>query len=174
MHLIDVLRGRTTQRTTQWDHNKLAVFGVGAELDDNTWRNVFRQLVALGYARPDHEAYGALQLTDASRGVLKGETRVQMRRGVTRKKQPAKLRVPVTAKSAHAAPNADVLDKLRSWRYVQSQTQSVPAYVIFHDTTLAGIAAANPKTLDDLAAVSGIGAKKLERYGEAILELLHG
>ncbi len=174
VHLIDVLRGRTTQRTTQWDHNKLAVFGVGAELDDNTWRNVFRQLVALGYARPDHEAYGALQLTDASRGVLKGETRVQMRRGVTRKKQPAKLRVPVTAKSAHAAPNADVLDKLRSWRYVQSQTQSVPAYVIFHDTTLAGIAAANPKTLDDLAAVSGIGAKKLERYGEAILELLHG
>jgi ATP-dependent DNA helicase RecQ len=173
VHLIDVLRGRSTQRTTQWDHNKLAVFGVGADLDEATWRNVFRQLVALSYARPDHEAYGALQLTDASRAVLKGEVKVEMRRVVTRKEKSVKVRRG--ASSAPLAPaNAALLDKLKSWRFVEAQSQSVPAFVIFHDSTLAGIAAANPKTLGELSEISGIGTKKLERYGEAILELLHG
>ena len=175
MHLIDVLRGRSTQRTTQWDHNLLPIFGVGADLDDATWRNVFRQLVALGYARPDHEAYGALQLTDVSRPVLKGEVNVEMRRVVARKTKVAKVRRGAGVRvSSGAQPNDALLDKLKSWRFVQAQSQSVPAFVIFHDSTLAGIAAANPKTLDDLSEISGIGAKKLERYGEAILELLHG
>ena len=73
VHLIDVLRGHATERVPQWDHDKLNVFGIGSDLDENAWRNVFRQLVALGYARPDHEAYGALRLTEASRAVLKGE-----------------------------------------------------------------------------------------------------
>jgi ATP-dependent DNA helicase RecQ len=176
VHLIDVLRGRSTQRTTQWDHNLLPIFGVGADLDEATWRNVFRQLVALGFARPDHEAYGALQLTDASRPVLKGEVKVEMRRVVTRKTKAEKPRRGATAGSgASLTPaNAALLDKLKSWRFVEAQSQSVPAFVIFHDSTLAGIAAANPKTLDELSEISGIGAKKLERYGEAILELLHG
>ena len=176
IHLIDVLRGRSTQRTTQWNHNLLPIFGVGADLDEAAWRNIFRQLVALGYARPDHEAYGALQLTDASRPVLKGEVKVEMRRVVTRKEKSVKVRRGASAGSgASVTPaNAALLDKLKSWRFVEAQSQSVPAFVIFHDSTLAGIAAANPTTLDDLAEISGIGAKKLERYGEAILELLHG
>ena len=139
------------------------------------WRNVFRQLVALGYARPDHEAYGALQLTDASRPVLKGEVSVEMRRVVVvkgGKEKTAKARRGASSSSA-AQPNAALLDKLKDWRYVEAQTQSVPAFVIFHDSTLAGIAATNPKTLDALAGISGIGAKKLDRYGKASLELLH-
>ncbi|MEQ1773372.1 MAG: DNA helicase RecQ [Burkholderiales bacterium] len=173
VHLIDVLRGRTTDRITQWNHDKLSVFGIGADLDEAAWRNVFRQLVALGYARPDHEAYGALKLADASRAVLKGEAKVDMRRVVTRKEKSAKPRRGTSSPSA-SQPNAALLDKLKSWRYGEAQSQSVPAFVIFHDSTLAGIAAANPKTLDDLSEISGIGAKKLERYGEAILELLHG
>ena len=172
VHLIDVLRGRSTQRTTQWDHNLLPIFGVGADLDEATWRNIFRQLVALGFARPDHEAYGALQLTDASRPVLKGEIKVEMRRVITRKTKSEKPRRGAVV-SGGAQPDAGLLDKLKSWRFVEAQSQSVPAFVIFHDSTLAGIAAANPKTLDDLSEISGIGAKKLERYGEAILALLH-
>ena len=172
VHLIDVLRGKTTDRTTQWGHDKLTVFGIGADIDEATWRNVFRQLVALSYASPDHEAYGALQLTDASRSVLKGEVKVEMRRvAPARKDKSAKVRrgAVINLPSADAA----LLDKLKSWRFVEAQSQSVPAFVIFHDSTLTGIAAANPKTLDDLAQISGIGAKKLERYGEAILALLH-
>ncbi len=175
VHLIDVLRGKTTDRTTQWGHNKLTVFGIGADLDEAMWRNVFRQLVALGYARPDHEAYGALQLTDASRPVLKGEVSVEMRRVVVvkgGKEKTAKARRGASSSSA-AQPNTALLDKLKDWRYVEAQAQSVPAFVIFHDSTLAGIAATNPKTLDALAGISGIGAKKLDRYGKAILELLH-
>ncbi len=176
VHLIDVLRGRSTQRTTQWDHNLLPIFGVGADQDEATWRNVFRQLVAMGYARPDHEAYGALQLTETSRPVLKGEVKVEMRRVVTRKSKTEKPRrgAAVSGGAAVSPANAALLDKLKSWRFVEAQSQSVPAFVIFHDSTLAGIAAANPKTRADLAEISGIGAKKLERYGEAILELLHG
>ncbi len=173
VHLIDVLHGRATARVTQWNHDKLNVFGIGADLDEPAWRNVIRQLVALGYARPDHEAYGALQLTDASRAVLKGDVTVEMRRVMTRKGKAAKPRGR-TGSGNVAQPSAGLLDKLKAWRYTQAQAQSVPAFVIFHDSTLAGIAAANPKTLDELSGISGIGAKKLERYGTAILELLHG
>ncbi|MBM3343508.1 MAG: DNA helicase RecQ [Betaproteobacteria bacterium] len=173
MHLIDVLRGHTTQRVVQCNHNQLSVFGVGCDTDDATWRNVFRQLVALGYAEPDHEAYGALKLTAASRGVLRREVRVEMRHAVTRKARAQKIR-RVIVDGAVVAPDAQLLDKLKAWRYTEAQAQSVPAYVIFHDRTLAGIAAAQPQTLDQLAAISGIGAKKLERYGAAILALLQG
>jgi ATP-dependent DNA helicase RecQ len=172
VHLIDVLRGRSTQRTTQWNHNQLTVFGVGADLDEAAWRNVFRQLVAMGYVRPDYE-FGALQLTDASRSVLKGEVSVHMRRVVARKARSEKPRRE-TVTAGGAQPDAALLDKLKNWRYVEAQSQSVPAFVIFHDSTLAGIAAVNPQTLDALSTISGIGAKKLERYGAALLELLHG
>ena len=174
LHLIDVLRGRATERVAQWHHDQLAVFGVGADLDEALWRNVFRQLVALSYARPDHEAYGSLQLTDASRAVLKGDVRVEMRRVIAVKEKKVKARRGASSSGSGAQPNAALLNKLKDWRYVEAQSQSVPAFVIFHDSTLAGIAAANPKTLDALSVISGIGAKKLERYGAVILELLHG
>ena len=173
VHLIDVLRGRATERVSQWGHDKLTVFGIGADLDEAMWRNVFRQLVALSYARPDHAAYGSLQLTDASRAVLKGEVRVEMRRVMVVKEKSVKTRRGASSGNL-PQPNAVLLNKLKDWRFVEAQSQAVPAFVIFHDSTLAGIAAANPKTLDALAEISGIGAKKLERYGTAILDLLHG
>ncbi|MDP2239103.1 MAG: DNA helicase RecQ [Burkholderiales bacterium] len=173
VHLIDVLRGRATERVSQWNHDKLNVFGIGSDLDEAAWRNVFRQLVALGYARPDHEAYGALRLTDASRPVLKGDERVEMRSVTPRKSKTAARR---RAKASDTMPAADeeLLAQLKAWRSVQASTQSVPAYVIFHDRTLAAIAAAQPEDLDALSEIAGIGAKKLERYGPALLDLLRG
>ena len=195
VHLIDVLRGRATERVSQWDHDKLAVFGAGADLDEPTWRGVFRQLVALGYARPDHDAYGGLRLSGASRAVLKGGQSVQMRRA-----SPARARKGRTetarrgawpgAQSGAQAGGADawlnggavaargvddrVLARLKAWRTAQAREQAVPAYVIFHDSTLAAIAAAQPRDLAALAAISGIGAKKLDRYGSALLEVVRG
>jgi len=167
VHLIDVLRGKATDRVAQWDHGELGVFGIGAELDEPTWRSVFRQLVALGYARPDHDSYGALRLTQASRPVLKGEQRVEMRRATGRKSRsrPAK---------AHpgSAVNPEVFERLKAWRTAQARSQSVPPYVVFHDATLAAIAAARPRDLDALSAIPGIGVRKLERYGPTLLELL--
>ncbi len=163
VHLIDVLRGKATERVAQWDHDKLAVFGIGAELDEGTWRNVFRQLVALGYARPDHDAFGALRLTEVSRPVLKGEQTVEMRRAVPRSKAKRKIQ---------AASSDPLLARLKAWRTEQARSQSVPPYVVFHDATLSAIAAAQPRDLGSLSTIPGIGARKLERYGPSLLDLL--
>jgi ATP-dependent DNA helicase RecQ len=170
VHLIDVLRGRATERTAQWGHQQLNVFGIGADLDEPAWRNVFRQLVALGYAEPDHDAFGALKLTDASRPVLKGEQSVEMRHLQPRKGKVTKARS--AAVSGLSAADAGLLDQLKAWRLEQAREQAVPAYVILHDRTLAEIAALRPPDMDALATISGIGAKKLERYGAALLELV--
>jgi ATP-dependent DNA helicase RecQ len=167
VHLINVLRGRSTERVAQWDHDKASTFGIGADLDERTWRSVFRQLVASGYARPDHESFGALRLTEAARAVLKGEQRVQMRHAA-----PARARKPGKGRGAPSGADPRVLERLRAWRGEQARAQSVPAYVIFHDSTLAAIAAARPRDREALAGIAGIGAKKLERYGAALLELL--
>jgi ATP-dependent DNA helicase RecQ len=197
VHLVDVLRGKATERVAQWQHDQLGVFGIGAEIDERTWRSVFRQLVALGYARPDHEAFGSLRLTDASRAVLKGEKLVEMRRASperARKGKAAKARRrgswqdpqpdanPDAWLGGNAGAEADadagaqidasLFARLKAWRSGQAREQSVPAYVIFHDSTLAAIAAERPRDLDALAGISGIGAKKLERYGAALLEVL--
>jgi ATP-dependent DNA helicase RecQ len=169
-HLIDVLRGRDTERVSKWGHDKLSVFGIGADIDEPAWRNVFRQLVVLGYARPDHEAYGALQLTEASRPVLRGEQRMVMRSLAARK---AKKPSPGSGGNvALSGADTELLARLKAWRSAQAREQAVPAYVIFHDSTLAAIAAARPQSAEALAGVSGIGARKLERYGAALLELL--
>jgi ATP-dependent DNA helicase RecQ len=165
VHLIDVLRGKATERVSQWDHDKLAVFGIGADLDEGTWRNVFRQLVALGYARPDHDAFGALRLTEASRPVLKGEQAVEMRRPSIRKKK-VRQRPQTTS-------DDPLLARLKAWRTEQARSQSVPPYVVFHDATLSAIAAVQPRDLGGLSTIPGIGARKLERYGPSLLELLN-
>jgi ATP-dependent DNA helicase RecQ len=163
VHLIDVLRGRATERVAQWRHDNLSVFGIGADLDDGSWRGVFRQLVALGYARPDHEAYGALTLTEASRAVLRGERAVEMRR-------PAERTAKRKPKRTHE--ESPLLARLKEWRMAEARAQAVPPYVVFHDSTLAAIAETRPRTLGALSGISGIGAKKLERYGAALLEVL--
>jgi len=168
VHLIDVLRGKATDRISQWNHDKLAVFGIGADVDEPTWRGVFRQLVALGYARPDHDAFGGLRLTQASRAVLKGEQQVEMRRQLARSGKKAKRRTTPDL----AGVDADLLARLKAWRTDQAREQSVPPYVVFHDSTLAAIAAVRPRDLDALSTIPGIGEKKLERYGPALLQLL--
>jgi ATP-dependent DNA helicase RecQ len=171
VHLIDVLRGKSGERTTRWGHDALSVFGIGAEVDEAEWRSVFRQLVALGLARVDHEAHGALKLTDASRGVLKGEQSVQMRRTV-RRVRGRTARTPATSPGG-APADAALLDRLKAWRREEARLQNVPAYVILHDSTLAEIAARKPGAIAALSGVSGIGAKKLERYGNAIVALVN-
>ncbi len=173
-HLIDVLRGKTTDRTTQWGHDKLGVFGVGADLDEAAWRNVFRQLVAMGYARPDHEAYGALKLDETSRPVLKGETKVEMRRALahTGKRTTRRAKTGGKPMATVGPADASLLAKLKSWRVEEARQQSVPAFVILHDSTLAAIAAARPQSTTELGGISGIGQKKLERYGAALLGLV--
>jgi ATP-dependent DNA helicase RecQ len=171
VHLIDVLRGRDTERVTRWRHQELSVFGIGAGLDESTWRSVFRQLVALGLARPDHGRHGALQLTDASRPVLKGEQSIELRRVAPRRSRRERTRI-LAREDASPAGADGMLVRLKAWRAGQARAQAVPAYVIFHDSTLAAIAAATPGDLAALARIPGIGAKKLERYGNELLNIV--
>jgi ATP-dependent DNA helicase RecQ len=171
VHLIDVLRGRDTERVTRWRHQELSVFGIGAGLDESTWRSVFRQLVALGLARPDHGRHGALQLTDASRPVLKGEQSIELRRVAPRRSRRERTRI-LARGDADLAGADGMLVRLKAWRAEQARAQAVPAYVIFHDSTLAAIAAATPGDLTALARIPGIGAKKLERYGNELLNIV--
>jgi ATP-dependent DNA helicase RecQ len=167
VHLTEVLRGKTSERVSKWGHDRLTVFGIGADLDDAAWRGVFRQLVALGLVEVDHAAYGALKLAEAARPVLRGETRVQMRELSERAPKPRRGR----SRGDDGLPPADaaLLERLKAWRLAEARTQAVPAYVILHDSTLVEIARRHPRRTSDLAGVPGIGARKLERYGEALL-----
>jgi ATP-dependent DNA helicase RecQ len=171
MHLIDVLRGRDSERAQQWGHDQLAVFGLGADLDEGAWRGVFRQLAALGFIRADHEAYGALKLTEASRPVLKGETRIEMRRTVKSAPKSVKSKRMAPPPVA-AAVDQSLFGRLKAWRSEQAKLQGVPAYVIFHDRTLAAIAAQRPHDLPGLSLIDGVGEKKLDRYGRMLLEFI--
>ena len=173
-HLVDVLRGRRTERLERWHHDQLSVFGIGADLEETAWRGVFRQLVALGLAQVDHDAHGALRLTEASRPVLRGEQRVELRREVARPKATKRRAGVVTPRAAADDPDVDqeLLARLKAWRSAQAREQSVPAYVILHDATLAAIARAHPRSLQALEGIAGIGARKRERYGDALLALV--
>ena len=167
-----------SERTRRWQHETLSVFGIGSDLEETAWRGVFRQLVALGLLRIDHEAHGAFKLTEESRPVLRGEQSVSMRETV-RKAPAAKGGRRTTGAGARAvspvgdSPTAQaLLEALRVWRREEARTQSVPAYVILHDATLAEIARCRPADDDALGQIPGIGARKLERYGPAVLALV--
>jgi ATP-dependent DNA helicase RecQ len=176
MHLIDVLIGRQTERVTQFGHDKLSVFGIGAELNEKQWRGVIRQLVALGHLRPDNEAFGALKLTESSRGVLKGESPVMLREQTGGRAPRAKSRrgdlVGAPAPRVSVG-DPDLFAALKTWRSEVARSRGVPAYVVLHDATMDGIAAARPRTLDELRRIPGIGDKKLEHYGAALLALVN-
>jgi ATP-dependent DNA helicase RecQ len=176
MHLIDVLVGRLTEKVTQFGHDKLSVFGIGNDLNEKQWRAVIRQLVAMGHLRADSEAFGALKLTESARGVLKGETEVMLREAApeTRNRTSrAKSRRGDLAPRAETRPaDASLQAALRAWRADIARQRSVPAYVVLHDSTIDGIAAARPSTLNALRNIPGIGDKKLEHYGDELLALV--
>jgi ATP-dependent DNA helicase RecQ len=185
LYLIDVLIGRSTERIMQSGHDKLPVFGVGAELNEKQWRTVIRQLVALGHLQPKSEDFGALKLTGSARSVLKGESKVMLReepaassdrkRGVrakTAKRGTASPASPAPSVAYSKAEKTGLLSALRDWRSGVARKRGVPAYVVLHDATLEGIASSRPKTRDQLRAVTGIGDKKLERYGDSLLLLV--
>ncbi len=170
-HLTDVLRGKATEKVTQFGHDQLPTFGVGNDLDDAGWRGVFRQMLAAGLLHADAQAFGALKLTDAARPVLKGETTLELRRQVIRAKQKSALAgrrtdVPMSA------DDAPLFDALRTWRAELAREQGVPAYVILHDKTLRELAMRRPANTDELLTVPGIGQAKAERYGETLLGLM--
>ncbi|TYC79954.1 DNA helicase RecQ [Stappia sp. BW2] len=172
-HVIDVLLGKTNEKSTRFGHEKLSVFGIGQDVPQKTWQSIARQLVAAGYVDVDHTQFGALVLTEKARNVLRGDEKLALRKD----RSAAGLKRTSSSRTASIADELDHEDKLlferlRRLRTQIARDQGVPPYVVFPDATLAGISAARPVTEDALLAVSGVGQSKLEKYGEAFLELV--
>ncbi|NVH75308.1 DNA helicase RecQ [Paraburkholderia sp. JPY432] len=174
-HLIDILRGNRSEKILQRGHEKLTTFGIGAALGEPEWRAIFRQLVAFGYLTVDHEGFGSLVLTEASKPVLKGEQKVTMRRYV----KPTRTRQSAGHTSERADPTIGMgprerarWERLRMWRTDTAKSDGVPAYVIFHDATLAEIARLGPDSIEDLRGIPGMGARKLDRFGYELLNVV--
>lgn len=174
-HLIEILRGGRTEKVLQRGHDQLTTFGIGASLSEPEWRAIFRQLVAYGYLAVDHGGFGALVLTEAAKPVLKNEEKVTLRRYV----KPQRTRQSSGRSGTRVDPTAGMgtrerarWDALRAWRAETAKTDGVPAYVIFHDATLAEIARNAPETIDDLRHIPGMGVRKLERFGDEIIDVV--
>jgi ATP-dependent DNA helicase RecQ len=176
-HIMDILRGKATEKVKQFGHERISTFGIGAEFSEVQLRGVLRQLIATGALAVNSEAFNTLQLTDGSRAVLKGETTVRLRESVSSpaERKPRRERATRGAPSPAAATlDADAqkrFEALKAWRGEVAREHNLPAYVIFHDATLAAIAERAPATLEDLQGISGIGTKKLEAYGSDVLRV---
>jgi len=167
-HVIDVLLGKDTERVRGLRHERLSTWGIGSGLDLKQWRAVFRQLVARGFLSVE-TGYGSLTLTPLSRALLRGEERLELRRDM-RVRQTARRQ---SAAAASVPPGAgDLWQALRSRRRELAERHGVPPYVIFHDASLAEMAARRPRSLAEFAGIPGVGEKKLARYGEDFLEII--
>jgi ATP-dependent DNA helicase RecQ len=175
-HIMDVVRGKSTEKVRQYDHERLSTFGLGAAYSEAQLRSVLRQLVALGAVAVDAQAFNTLQLTEASRAVLKGEVTVRLRESV---RAPTGKAARGTGKGRSLPAALATLDALgqaryaalKAWRGEVARSHNLPAYVIFHDATLMAIAQRGPHSQDDLAGVSGMGEKKRLAYGEEVVAL---
>jgi ATP-dependent DNA helicase RecQ len=174
-HIMDILRGKQTEKVTQYGHQQLSTFGLGATYTESQLRGVLRQLIAMGALNVQGQVFNTLQLTEGSRAVLKGEVSVQLRESISHKPEK-KRRATKTPGPAAANLSQDALVRyinLKAWRAEVAKAHNLPAYVIFHDATLAHIAEVAPHNLEDLQGISGIGAKKLEAYGLEVLKVCH-
>jgi ATP-dependent DNA helicase RecQ len=170
-HVVDVLVGNATEKVERHRHDGLSVFGIGADLTPSAWRSLIRQLVVRGRLRVDHDRFGALALTDASRALLRGEETLRVREDAKDVAPRRKSRAaPVPSEVADA--DRGLWEALRECRRRIASEQNLPPYVIFHDATLKQMLAERPADRDALLKISGVGQAKLERYGEQFLEVL--
>jgi ATP-dependent DNA helicase RecQ len=175
-HLMDILRGKVTDKVTQYGHDKLSTFGIGADLSESQWRALLRQLIAREAVRVDDAPYNTLHLTDGARPILKGEAQVWLRevtesKGARRSRKAARDAVAPDGQPLSLS-GRECLDALKAWRAGVAREHNLPAFVIFHDATLRAIAAEKPRSMADLDGISGIGQKKREAYGAEVLRVV--
>jgi ATP-dependent DNA helicase RecQ len=178
-HIMDILRGKQTEKMAQYGHNKLSTFGIGADLSETQWRALLRQLIAIEAVQVDAAHYNTLHLADAAREILKGQRPVALK--LAAEKTPGRTsRSKAARSSAAAAPDGqplslaerDCLDALKAWRGEVAREHNLPAFVIFHDSTLRAIASRMPQTDADLDGIAGLGQKKREAYGADVLRVV--
>jgi ATP-dependent DNA helicase RecQ len=172
-HLIDILMGKKTPRVIEQSHDSLTVFGVGADLSATVWRSVMRQMLALGYLMVDQEGYGTFAMAESSLPVLRGQQVLRLRKDIT---TPIKVTKTTNGRQKQVLNVPDFaqsfFEVLRQWRAQVAKSHGVPAYVIFHDATLLEIAIECPQTLEALSLINGVGTRKLDAYGQDILQHL--
>ncbi len=168
-HLIDILLGNLTDKIQQRGHDSLPTFGVGKEYDKRQWQAIFRQMMGHDLLRPDRDRHGALRMTEHARPILRGDATIELRKDTIKAaKSGPKVRMLVNEE------DAPLLSALKAKRRYLAERTNAPAYIIFNDRTLIEMAERKPKTLDDMAQIGGVGAKKLESYGKAFLEVIAG
>ena len=178
-----MLRGKPTDKVAQYGHESLSTYGIGADLSEAQWRVVLRQLIALGFVQTEGE-YNTLELTATAREVLRGGVQMLLREPSAAPKRAGKMSRTTRAGGASAKDKAPPLpldalglarfEALKAWRAEVAREHNLPAYIVFHDATLAEMAQSAPDSLDALGLISGVGAKKLEAYGQEILRVLGG
>jgi len=175
-HLIDILRGKVSDKVQQHGHDQLSTFGIGAQLGESEWRSLLRQLIARGAVWVDGEHFNTLRLGEAARPILKGEAEVRLRTLTAQPRSGARSRAErqrvVAAEATLSLAARDTLAALKAWRTEVAREHNLPAYVIFPDATLRAIAAAQPTSLGELDGISGIGQKKREAYGAEVLRIV--
>lgn len=173
-HVIEVLMGRNTEKIRQTGHDKTTVYGLGKDIAQPQWRSVFRQLLAMGYLQVDEEGHGGVYLTEASRPVLRGEKVVEMRLDTSERKRATTQRLRDFDTFFEDEDDRKMWEALRALRRELATSQNVPPYVIFNDRTLSEMVRFKPRNLNDMAAINGVGAKKLDQYGLAFLDITDG
>ena len=178
-HIMDILRGKQTDKMAQYAHDKLSTFGIGADWSETQWRALLRQLVAREAVYVDSAHFNTLHLAEGARDILKGGAQVWMKEAT---EKPARSRAKSGSRNAakDVAPDGqplslaqrECLEALKAWRAEVAREHNLPAFVIFHDATLRALAAQLPRTLDDLDGVAGIGQKKREAYGTEVLRVV--
>lgn len=175
-HIMDILRGKVTDKVTQHGHDKLSTFGIGADLGETQWRALMRQLIAREAIRVDSAHFNTLHLADAARAILKGEAPVWLRHASEKKTASRSSRSSKSATAPDGQPlslaERDCLDALKAWRAGVAREHNLPAFVIFHDATLRAIAAQQPRAMADLEGISGLGEKKRAAYGADVLRVV--
>ncbi|MGB4594088.1 MAG: DNA helicase RecQ [Coriobacteriia bacterium] len=170
-HVIDVLRGASTEKTRRWGHTTLNVFGAGRDTSQDAWSSIVRQLIHQGYLRQDIAEYSALKLTDSAAAVVSGDASVRLARPKAKAVREKALRA---SKNSRVAPDVDseLFAQLRALRRELAAQAGVPAYVVFADKTLIDIAVQRPATPDEFLRCDGVGKTKLERYGDVFMEAI--
>ncbi|OOY13931.1 ATP-dependent DNA helicase RecQ [Thioclava marina] len=168
-HLIEILLGSETDKIRQWSHDKLPTFGVGRDLSRAQWQAVFRQMMGHDLIRPDAARHGALVMTEAARPILRGEQSITLRRDLV-----ASAKAKNVIKTLVSEEDAPLLSALKAKRRALAEAQGVPAYIVFTDRTLIEMAEKRPMSLDEMAGIGGVGAKKLESYGAEFLSVIAG
>ena len=168
-HVIDILLGNKTDKICAHGHDSLSTFGVGKEFSKSQWQAIFRQMMGHDLIRPDSSRHGALRMTDAALPLLRGAASLTLRADTVKSAPPARR-----VKALVSEDDAPLLSALKAKRRALAEAANVPAYIIFNDKTLIEMAETRPASLDDMARISGIGTKKLDRFGQDFLQVIAG